>query len=135
MSGADQNEPARRSSTLSTALRALDRAAESPPGDGVALGNWRWRVRQQIGPVRDALLGSSPTSGDGWLAARGGVAFRERNALLDRLTALNHEVLAEPDPHQVRQSVRRLVGDVTHHLQRVNDLAYDEVEMEIGGSD
>ena len=35
----------------------------------------------------------------------------------------------------VHPEVARLVVDISHHVQRVNDLAYDEVELELGGSD
>ena len=31
--------------------------------------------------------------------------------------------------------LKRLVVDVNRHMQRLNDIAYDEVEMEIGGSE
>ena len=29
----------------------------------------------------------------------------------------------------------RLLTDINHHLQRLHDLAYDDVEMELGGSE
>jgi hypothetical protein len=31
--------------------------------------------------------------------------------------------------------VQRLLVDVGHHAQRLHDLAYDEVELELGGSE
>lgn len=85
--------------------------------------------------VRDALMQENTSSDDGWLAARGGAAFRERNVLLGRLGDLGTHVLEDPDVDAVQAAVARLVHDVTHHLQRVSDLAYDEVEMELGGEE
>ncbi len=40
-----------------------------------------------------------------------------------------------PTPPAVRRELARLVVDVRHHLQRLHDLAYDEVALELGGSD
>jgi hypothetical protein len=121
------------------ALRALAAANEAPGREGPGLGSWRWTMRQKIAAVRDALLeelppGAGDTS-EGWLAARGGAAFRERNALLMRLGTLGSRVLEEADVNAVRAEVARVVVDVTHHVQRVHDLAYDEVEIELGGSE
>jgi len=39
------------------------------------------------------------------------------------------------DLEQVRESLARLVLDVRHHHQRVNDLAYDELALDVGGSE
>ena len=120
---------------LPVALQALDQSLDAPRRAGIPLGNWRWVIRQRMGVVRDELLGERAGSKDGWLAARGGAAFRERNALLARLGALSAEVLETPDVEQTRLELKRLVVDVNRHMQRINDIAYDEVEMEIGGSE
>jgi hypothetical protein len=120
---------------LPAALQALDQALDAPRKSGIPLGNWRWVVRQRMGVVRDELLGETAGSKDGWLAARGGAAFRERNALLSRLTELSARVLETPDVEATRVDLKRLVVDVNRHLQRLNDIAYDEVAMEIGGSE
>jgi len=120
---------------LGAALRGLQSALEVPRSDGVALGNWRWVVRQRMALVRDALIGESNDPDDGWLAARGGSAFRERNQLLARLGALGPTVLESADIEQVRDEVKRLLVDIGHHVQRLHDLAYDDVEMELGGSE
>ena len=120
---------------LPLALQALDQSLDAPRRAGIPLGNWRWVVRQRMGAVRDELLGEKAGSRDGWLAARGGAAFRERNALLARLTALSAQVLETPDVEATRLELKRLVMDVNRHMQRLNDIAYDEVEMEIGGSE
>jgi hypothetical protein len=120
---------------LPAALLSLDQSLDAPRRAGIPLGNWRWVVRQRMGVVRDELLGEKAGSKDGWLAARGGAAFRERNALLSRLSALSAQVLETPDVESTRLELKRLVVDVNRHIQRLNDIAYDEVEMEIGGSE
>jgi hypothetical protein len=121
--------------TLPGALQALDAALDAPRRSGVALGNWRWVVRQRMGAVRDALVGEAAGSDDGWLAARGGSAFRERNALLARLGAFGPTILETPDVEATRMELKRLLLDIQRHVQRLHDLAYDEVELELGGSE
>lgn len=131
-----RQEPAISTSTaLTEALHALAAAAKAPRREGAPTTSWRWSVRQRMASVRDALMQENSASGDGWLAARGGVAFRERNTLLARLGDLGTQVLEDPDIEHLLADIGRLVTDVSHHLQRVNDLAYDEVEMELGGSE
>lgn len=120
---------------MTTALRALEAALDAPLLDGVALGNWRWVVRQRMGVVRDALIGLTNTPDDGWLAARGGTAFRERNALLARLGGLGPAVLESAELEPVRLELKRLLIDIGRHVQRIHDMVYDDVELELGGSE
>jgi hypothetical protein len=120
---------------MTSALQALERALDAPRREGIALGNWRWTVRQRMAAVRDALVAEVGDPDDGWLAARGGTAFRERNALLGRMVELGPFVLESPDVEAVRLELKRLLADVGRHVQRLNDLAYDEVELELGGSE
>lgn len=120
---------------LPAALQALDQALDAPRRPGVPLGNWRWLVRQRMGAVRDALVGEAAGSDDGWLAARGGSAFRERNALLGRLSIMGPLILETPDVEESRLQLKRLLMDIHRHVQKLNDLAYDEVELELGGSE
>lgn len=121
--------------SAAAALTALHRALDDPPPDGIALGNWRWTVRQQMGGVRDVLIRESEHPDEAWLAARGGTALRDRRALLGRLGTLGSSVLESADVAAVRQDLVRLLGDIDHHLQRMRDLAYDDVELELGGSE
>jgi len=114
------------------ALHGLEQAIV-PPRPGVPLGNWRWSVRQRLAGVRDALVDENTTAADGWLAARGGQAFRERGALITRIGLLADSALTAPDPEDLRRDLRRLIGDIGRHVQRLHDLAYDDVEMEVGG--
>ena len=119
----------------SSALHQLLLALAEPPEHCASLGHWRWAVRQRMAGVRDALVGESDHPADGWLAARGVAIVRERNALLARLSALGPAVLECPDLERVRADLKRLVVDINHHRQRLHDLAYDEVELELGGSE
>jgi hypothetical protein len=96
---------------------------------------WRWQVRQRMATLRDALVEEGEYSPDGWLAARSVAILRERNVLLRRLGQLGPAVLEDPDVDAVRSDLKRLAADISHHCQRLHDLAYDEVELELGGSE
>ena len=115
---------------LAPALLGLELALDEPRD-----GGWRWVVRQRMAAVRDALLPDVESPDDGWLAARSGGIARERDTLLGRLSELGPEVLESPDADRVRAELRRLVTDIRHYVQRVHDLAYDAVELELGGSE
>ena len=118
-----------------SALHQLLLALAEPPEHSASPGHWRWVVRQRMAAVRDALVGESDHPADGWLAARGIAVARERNALLARLSGLGPAVLESPDLARVRADLKRLAVDIAHHCQRLHDLAYDEVELELGGSE
>ncbi|QIX25262.1 hypothetical protein ncot_00670 [Nocardioides sp. JQ2195] len=117
------------------ALAALSQLIEAPTAAGTALGNWRWTVRQRLSAVRDGLALESARATEGWLVAREGSLLRERTALMTRLSALGPTVLQASDVSMVREELRRIVADISHHRQRLHDLAYDEVELELGGSE
>ena len=125
--------------TSRTALRDLSAVLESARrtsnGATTGSGTWRWTVRQRLAGVRDLLVTQSTWHEDSWLAARGGAMLRERNALLAQVAGLGARVLEDPDVAALDADLRRLVVDVAHHLQRLHDLAYDEVEYELGGSE
>jgi len=118
-----------------TSLRDLLLALDRPRHPEPMLGSWRWRVRRHLGHVRDLLQAEASGSVDERLSARDGRMLRERSALLDRLTILATLVLESGDPDTVELRLRRLVTDIEHHRQRLRDLAYDDVELEIGGSE
>lgn len=120
---------------MTSAMQGLAQALEAPRRPGVPLGNWRWNVRQRMAAVRDALIAETAHGSEGWLAAREGGLLRERTLLLNRLSALGPRVLESPDVEAVRADLVRLLTDIAHHLQRIHDLAYDEVELELGGSE
>ncbi len=80
--------------------------------------------------LRDRLLRAAPEPArDPGLDARRRRHLRERDALLARLAALR-----DGSPGSSR-ALRRLAVDIDHHLQRRRDLAWDEVELELGGSE
>jgi hypothetical protein len=113
-------------------LDDLTRAVHSPRDN---LGAWRWTVRRQLVPVRDRLVRERADRAEAWLSARASRTLRERDVLLVRLNELASQVLVESDVDRVAGELDRLVGDIEHHAQRVHDLAYDDVELEIGGSE
>jgi hypothetical protein len=119
--------PAAALADLHGALDALDERTDPGP--------WRWTVRRGMGPVRDALEGERYDAGESWLSARHGRSARERAVLLRRLADFGPVVLEHPDVDEVRVGLKRLLTDIDRHVQRQHDLAYDEVEFEIGGSE
>ena len=122
-------------SSAAAAMTALHRALDVPPEPGIALGNWRWTIRQRLADVREVLIRESEHPDDAWLAARGTAALRERTALVARMGDLAPQVLESPDVDRVREALLRLLGDIDRHFQKLRDLAYDDVEMEFGGSE
>jgi hypothetical protein len=112
---------------LDQLLRARTHAADP--------GAWRWNVRRHLVPVRESLLREHGHRRNAWLSARAAQALRERDTLLARLNALASEVLVAADIEAIAAQLSRLLGDIERHAQRLHDLAYDDVELEIGGSE
>jgi predicted secreted Zn-dependent protease len=134
MTVTSSSEPIAPSTGTAAALAGLHRALDAP-FSATEAGGWRWTVRRAMGPVRDALEREYHGSADGWQSARHGRSLREQAALVRRLAAYGPVVLEHPDVDEVRQGLKRLLADIDHHVQRQHDLAYDEVEQEIGGSE
>jgi hypothetical protein len=122
-------------SALAAAARALDRAIDAPQGQGPSLDGWRRLAQGHLADLRAALSAEAEPADDGWLAARRGGLLRERDALVARSAGLLGAVLGTPDVERLRADLRRFLADVGHHLQRRHDLAYDSVELELGGSE
>jgi hypothetical protein len=116
---------------LEHAILGLDQALRTPRRHHA----WRWLVRHRLAGVREALAHESARGGDGWLAARERSLQRDRTALLARLAALGPLVLEGPDIEAVRAELQRLVTDLERHRQKLNDLVYDAVSLELGGSE
>jgi len=116
---------------LEHAILGLQQALDTPKRHH----DWRWLVRHRMAAVKNALSQEQTREGDAWLAAREVVLHRDRNSLLRRLGALGPLVLDAPDIEQVRTQLARLVVDLEHHRQRLNDLVYDSVSLELGGSE
>ncbi|CUR55642.1 conserved hypothetical protein [metagenome] len=122
------------SAGLRTALTGLDQALDLPRQRG-SRTLWRESVRRHIESLRDQLDRPAAADTEDWAAARSGAILRERNALLNRMAALGPQVQATDEVDQLREEIKRLLNDVNHHLQRLSDLAYDAVELELGGSE
>ncbi|HET7385532.1 MAG TPA: hypothetical protein VFJ19_02565 [Nocardioidaceae bacterium] len=125
---------------LDHALLGLRHAVEAPRRNQM----WRWLVRHRIAGVKDALSSQRPSGSGGrdsreiavmGLTAREGTLFRERDALMARLGEVGPQVLDAPDLEQVHHDMQRLMVDLEHYRQRTNDLLYDAVSWELGGSE
>jgi hypothetical protein len=125
--------------TAPTALTAISLEDLLRPGHvpdrPESAGAWRWTVRRHLVPVRDRLLHEHPDRREAWLSARAARTMREREELLARLNTLAAQVLVAPDVADLAARLSRLLTDIAHHQQRLQDLAWDDVELEIGGSE
>ncbi|MFL6062518.1 MAG: hypothetical protein ACJ72E_14900 [Marmoricola sp.] len=117
--------------TLESAIADLQRTLRSSR----TTSSWRLMTRNQLAAVKDALSDERFASWDGWLAARSGASDRERLQLIGRIQALGTGLLDRLDTERVTSEVKRLLLDVEHYRQKVHDLVYDSVSMEIGGSE
>lgn len=97
--------------------------------------SWRRTVREQLATICEALYEERTGTSDSWLSARAGHLHRERNRLIARISVLAGMVAESADVEPLRQSLLRIAQDVQHHAQRVSDLVYDAVAMEVGGSE
>lgn len=116
---------------LDHAIVGLEQALDRPRKQQT----WRWLVRHRISGVREALAGDNGRALDAWLASRESTLRRERDLLLQALSDLGPQVLEAPDVERVRDELKALVPRITRHCQRVNDLVYDSVSLELGGSE
>jgi hypothetical protein len=96
---------------------------------------WGWLVCHRLAAVKEALLTEGSGNGDAWLAAREQILHRERDTLVHRIADLGPKVLESPDLDGVCAELHRLVGALERYRQRLNDLVYDSVSLEIGGSE
>ena len=122
------------SAGLRTALSGLDQALDLPRQRG-SRSLWRESVRRHIESLRQQLDQPAAADTEDWAAARSGAILRERNALLSRMSTLGPQVQHADEIDQLREDIKRLLTDVNHHLQRLSDIAYDDVELELGGSE
>ena len=109
---------------LDNAINGLEQALASTPQQ-----TWRGLVRQRMASVHEALTAERTRAGDSWQSARAGHLKRERKHLVDRMHRLDQSDEVNLD------AVRRLILDIEHHRQRMNDLVYDSVSMDLGGSE
>jgi len=131
---------------LQTAVRRLDQALDRPlehaadpalddANRHAALARWRASVHKRLALLGQSLDTEEPPQTDCWLAPRRGAVLRERRALLGRLRELGPRMQQAGEVEGLRHELKRLLTDVNHHLQHLHDLAYDDVELELGGSE
>lgn len=123
----DPHAPARHDA-LAAAIAELEGAIAA-----LAAGGGGWPLRPALAHVRDALLAEHAEAGEAWLAARGEATLRAGRVLLTRIGDLGSRL--PHDPAAALDDLRRLALDLTHHAQRRRDLAWDAVELELGGSE
>jgi hypothetical protein len=116
---------------LEHAILGLQQALDSPRRHHM----WRWLVRHRMAAVREALTLAQPVDRDASLAARELNLARERASLVARVSELGPQVLEAVDVEPVRAELQRLVADLERHRQHLNDLVYDSVSLELGGSE
>ncbi len=123
---------------LGIAVAGLEQALACPPR---MQRSWRHLVHQRIASVGDALSAEVVIE-ETALAARAGRLHRERTTLLDRLGALGNRLTEAvtdsddvDDTEHLRRHLLRLSHDISHHHQRVTDLAYDADGRDVGGSE
>jgi hypothetical protein len=96
---------------------------------------WRWNVRRQLSEVKEALAQPPARQREAWLAARALLSNRDRAQLQARVLSVSAGVLDRLDTATILHEVKRLLGDLEHHVQRLHDLVYDSVSWELGGSE
>lgn len=116
---------------LDHAIVGLEQALDRPRKHEM----WRWLVRHRAEGVHDALTTEQTRATDAWLTPRQSSLARERDLLLHRLTWLTGQVADCPDVEPVHHELKRLVCELERHRQRLNDLVYDTVALELGGSE
>jgi len=94
----------------------------------------RGRLRAALEEVRRSTAPTA-TRDEAWLAARDDCVRRQARQLGARVAALLGAVDAAGEgPRRLLAGAERLLVDLEHHVQRLHDLAYDEVELELGES-
>lgn len=96
---------------------------------------WRWNVRRRLSEVKDALSQPQGRQREAWLDARATLSERDRFRLHARVITLSVGVLDKLTAEAIVHETRRLLGDIERHVQRVHDLVYDSVSLELGGSE
>jgi vacuolar-type H+-ATPase subunit D/Vma8 len=117
---------------LAHALDGLEKALRTPPR---LQQSWRYLVKQRLTWVEAALAADPQQETDPWLEPRLAQLQRERVRLRSHVSLIASTICDATDLAPVRESLARLVHDLEHYQQRVNDLAYDAVDLDVGGSE
>lgn len=118
-------------SGLDRAITGLEQALAHPRPEPM----WRRLLRHRVGRVHAALLTDELSPVDAWLAARVATLRRERETLLQRLDRARTQLSTGGDAGLLAAELHRLAGDLRRHVRHLNDLAYDTVALELGGSE
>ena len=105
------------------------RRAPSAAGAGRSASRW---------PASATLLVADGAAGtDGWLAARERrtAARAQRPARAGSARSARRCSRARTSSRGARRAAPAASSTSRHHVQRLHDLAYDEVELELGGSE
>lgn len=120
---------------LQVAMAGLALALDAPRPSGPQLGVWRFTVRQRLTSVREGLASETPHAHAGWAVARERAVLRERQSLLTRMATISPRILDSPEPEGIRVEIKRLLHDIDRHRQRLQDVTWDEAEVDFGGSE
>ena len=115
---------------LDQAVHTFEQALRFP-----AQHQWQAVVRQQLHGLDQALTAEHTATTETWLHARARHLHHERTRLQRRLDRLAGSLGEATSLEPLRQELMRLLRDIQHHHQRVNDLAYDAVARDVGGSE
>lgn len=133
-------ERALRTAPLVTSVAAPDALGAQPP-EAASPPRWLDAARLQVSLVMEALGAERTEAGDCALTATAARLAAERARLLRRLAQLAPaladgclEADTDTDTEQLRRTLVRLLHDIAHHHQRVNDLTYDAGWRDVGGS-
>ena len=103
---------------------------------------WLQRVRRQLPRLVEALGAERTESDDYAFSARARRLTAERNRLLAQLRQIVPALAdgcvsdgAARDHEELRRTLLRLLHDIAHHHQRVNDMVYDGTWRDVGGSE
>lgn len=115
---------------LDQAVTGLEQALRLPGHQ-----QWQAAVRQRLTGIDEALSAEHTATSETWLHARARHLHHERNRLRRRLDLLDSSLGEAANMETLRRELIRLVHDIQHHHQRVNDLAYDALSRDVGGSE
>lgn len=103
---------------------------------------WLQRVRRLLPRLMEALGAERTESDEYAFSARARRLTAERNRLLAQLRQMGPALAdgcvsdgAARDHEELRRTLLRLLHDIAHHHQRVNDMVYDGTWRDEGGSE
>ena len=114
---------------LEQAMRDLRCALDAPH-----TATWGWLVQLRMQCLQEALHANLLRTAEAGPASRHASMTREHAELMRRLSRLGAEVAESSAVEAVHDSLQRLFADLQRHRQRLNDLVYDGVSLELGGS-